>query len=130
MRSIRLPAAASLRRRHVWLLWLALLLPLSQGAVAWHALSHAFQGTVQEVGQQVGQQAAAPTDDDQAAAHAAHCDLCLTAAALGSGALHRAPVVLPAADARHQAPWALAHAQPAVARAWAYRSRAPPAFQR
>lgn len=51
-----------------WLLWLALLLPLAQAMAGAHALSHAGG------------------DRADGLVHLTHCDLCLTAANLGSGA--------------------------------------------
>ena len=102
-----------MQRHMVWLLWLALLLPMAQTAASWHVLSHVDSG-----------QAAEP--DEQQAIHQAHCELCLSAAALLSGA----PLVA-TADLTH-AP-ALAQQVAAGLRtvlwkpaARAYDSRAPP----
>lgn len=96
-----------------WLLWLALLLPLSQSMATWHGYSHAPSR-------------AAEHRDDAQAAHGTHCDLCLSAAALGAGALLSAvPGLLPlagTAPAPQARPGRLRLASPALA----YRSRAPP----
>jgi len=99
-------------RRQVWLLWLALLLPLAQSAAAWHALSHSAPG--------------APAPDGKQALHAVHCDLCLAAAALVGGALPTAPQGLVHPAARHQVPAAIPGNPwlPFLTRA--YLSRAPP----
>ncbi len=114
----------ALRRRHTlrrpgmaWLLWLALFLPLAQTAAFAHAAAH-------------GAATRAAGDDDRALAHAAHCDLCLAAAALGSGApapVHAAVVL--------QSPSQVlaglaAESAPAAAGARPYQSRAPPAASR
>jgi len=93
-------------------LQLALLLPLAQSAAAWHAYSHV---------------ASAGARDDAGAAHAAaHCDLCLTAAAAGAPGL---PGTAPSFAAPAQMAQALPDtAAPCIARGGraAYRSRAPP----
>lgn len=96
-----------------WLVWLALLLPFAQSAAAWHAYSHT----------------AAPTanrDEGNAAAHAAHCDLCLVAAAAGGPALPGSAPTLPAAAAAPGPLAQAARAAPPSRPAFAYRSRAPP----
>jgi hypothetical protein len=103
-----------LRRSLPWLFWLALLLPLAQGAAAWHAYSHAPFG-------------ASVHADDPASPHAVHCDLCLIAAAVAGGALAASPPNLALLATRHAPP------QPVATGVWqalpipAYRSRAPPA---
>jgi hypothetical protein len=96
-----------------WLVWLALLLPFAQSAAAWHAYSHVAAAT-------------ANRDDGNVAAHAAHCDLCLVAAAAGGPALPGTAPTLPSSSAT---PGPLAQASvaaPATLPALAYRSRAPP----
>ena len=60
MRAFRSHAVS--RRHLVWLLWLALLLPIAQAAAAWHVLSHADL------------QAAGDADGKHALRHS-HCDL-------------------------------------------------------
>ena len=112
MRRFRFRTA--LPRHPAWLLWLALLLPLAQSAAAWHALSH----PVLE---------ASADADGKRALHSAHCDLCLSAATLGGGALPGdPPCFAPLSLARHEPP------QPALSGvrlafvAPAYLSRAPP----
>ena len=101
--------------RHVaWLLWLALLLPFAQAAANWHGLSH------------VRLDAGAADPDGKQALHAAHCDLCLVAAAVTGGAPASnspAPVLRPAA---HEAPMRALHGLAATAPTLAYLSRAPP----
>lgn len=77
----------NLRRiAHRWLFWLALLLPIAQATAGVHALSHVR-----------GERS------DDGVAHLVHCDLCLTAADLASGAPAAEPLPLPvsfAAEAR------------------------------
>ena len=82
-----------------WLLWLALLLPLAQAMAGVHALSHAS-------GERQG----------DSLAHLVHCDLCLAAADLGSGAPASEPALLAQSPAVHAAPLlARGHAPRAVA---------------
>ena len=93
------------------LLALLLVLPLAQAAAMWHGLSHVVPQ--------------AQTQDDDAPP-AAQCDLCLSAAALGAGALTSAALPLlmsRRAQALPQSPRA-AHWHASIA--LAYRSRAPP----
>jgi len=101
------------RHRVTWLLWLALLLPLAQGAALGHALSHS--------------QADPSSQESGKALHAAHCELCLIGAALagGGGAPTRPPTVL-AATVRHAAPWLPFVHEARTAPSFAYLSRAPP----
>ncbi|CAM4010020.1 hypothetical protein ROSA5918_18795 [Roseateles saccharophilus] len=99
------------RVAHRWLLWLALLLPIAQAMAGVHALSH-VSGERQ----------------DDGIAHLVHCDLCLTAADLASGAPTAPPGPLPVGVAVE----ALV-ATPAVAAVergtdWRPPARAPPAF--
>jgi len=100
-----------------WLFWLAMLLPMAQAAAAWHGYSHL-------------QRAAGEREEGKPAPHAAHCDLCLTASAMGSGAFAADPPGLAAVAVRHALP------QPASAGVWialpalAYLSRAPPPVPR
>ena len=101
------------QRRFVWLLWLALLTPIAQTAATWHALSHARLDATGEA-------------DGKQALHHTHCDLCLIAAALSSGALPGEPPSLPHSTALHEVPhtdssriWFALPARP-------YESRAPP----
>ena len=103
------------KHRLSWLLWLALLLPLAQAAAAWHAVSHTAVGSV-----------SGSAGDNKQALHPLHCDLCLTAAALGGGALPAALQLLVHPAARHQAPQARPGSPwlPPLTRA--YHSRAPP----
>jgi len=102
-------------RHLVWLMWFALLLPIAQAAATWHTVSHTAQ-------------AVAESGDlhDKQAPDAAHCDLCLTAAAIHGGALPSAPVLFALSSAPHEAP------PVAFAGVWPgsptriYQSRAPP----
>jgi hypothetical protein len=99
--------------RLAWLLWLALLMPLSQSMATWHGYSHAPSR-------------AAEHGDDAHAAHGTHCDLCLSAAALGAGALLSAvPGLLPLAGTA-LVPQARPRSPRLASPAPAYRSRAPP----
>ncbi len=103
------------KRRFMWLLWLALVLPLAQAAATWHVYSHTAQEQRDEAGH-------------KQALHQTHCDLCLTAAALSSGALPTAPLTLPIQAASFSLPCA------AFSGVWfallspAYLSRAPPSL--
>jgi hypothetical protein len=105
-----------MQRHMAWLLWLALLLPLAQTAASWHILSHANSEQTKAA-------------DDQQAVHQAHCELCLSAAALIGGAplaslpnlFHpRAMAEVLAADVRGVI---------STPTARAYESRAPPFLQ-
>lgn len=100
----------------MWLLWLALLLPVGQVAAAWHALSH------------TGLETSSEPDGDKGL-HPTHCDLCLTAAEIGGGGLAGAPPSLPHVAARHELPQAAVHGVWLAPPARAYRSRAPPFAQ-
>ena len=90
-----------------------LVLPLAQAAATWHAFSHA-------------ETEAASRADGKQAPSLAHCDICLSAAALAGGALVGSDAALPVARARQALP------HEAVASVWqarptpAYQSRAPP----
>ena len=101
----------TLRRGLGWLLGLALLLPMAQLASAWHGVAHLRA----EVAAQ-----------DKQAPGAAHCELCLLAAAVGGGALPSPSPSLALPSARHAAPAPAAVALRAAPPALAYRSRAPP----
>jgi hypothetical protein len=98
----------------MWLLWLALLLPMGQSAASWHALSHTRVDSSDADGKQ--------------ALHQAHCDLCLTAAAVSGGAMPSQAPALPHLSARHAAPQAAAGSVWLALPALAYLSRAPPRF--
>lgn len=101
------------QRRLAWLLWFALLVPIAQLGAAWHAFSHDRAD------------ASRPLDDKKTPTQT-HCDLCLSAAAIGSGAPLGETPVWAAPAAVHVLP------QVAVVDVWlaltarAYRSRAPP----
>lgn len=97
-----------------WLLWVALLLPVAQTAALWHGVSHAASAWA----------TSQPTDDQ--APHIAHCDLCLSAAALGFGAMASAPLALQLAALRHRLPQTVPTQVWLAAARLAYQSRAPP----
>lgn len=100
-----------------WLLWLALLLPMAQTAAVWHGLSHVAPATAT---------AASQAPDDPAAPHGAHCDLCLSAATVGTGALPGAALPLPVVALRHVLPRTAARQAWLAPASLAYQSRAPP----
>jgi len=105
-----------MRRHMVWLLWLALLLPLAQTAASWHVLSHVDSG-----------QAAEP--DEQQSIHQAHCELCLSAAAVIGGAPLATPPATPALRVLAQAFSAELQGVARTSTAHSYESRAPPFLQ-
>ena len=109
LRGVRMPSSGP---RWVWMLLLALWLPLAQGVAAAHAISH--------LGTPTQQRDAAPSALD------AHCAQCLIAASVGAGALPSAAPAVAVPHAVHAAPQAAAIAEPASTRALGYRSRAPP----
>lgn len=115
MRANRPTPASS--RHLVWLLWLAMLLPLAQAAANWHAMSHAAATATGN-----------EPDSDSKALHASSCALCLSAAAIGNGALTSAPPGLLLLASSHAAPQAALHGGHHATRWPAYRSRAPPAI--
>ena len=110
---MRLLARPSLRRNLGWLLGLVLLLPMAQLASAWHGVSH-LRAEV------------AAYDGGKQAPGAAHCELCLLAAAVGSGALPSPSPALALPVARHAAPAPAPSVVRVAPPALAYRSRAPP----
>lgn len=97
--------------RLAWVLWLALLLPLAQMAANWHAQSH---WDTERSG------------SSKDALAAAHCVICLGAAAVTGGGAVSVPLVIAHAPPRpplaqmRQAP----HRSAVLLRA--YESRAPP----
>jgi len=104
-----------LQRRLAWLLWLALLLPMAQAVALKHGLSHLTQQT-------------STSSKADATLHEAQCELCLSIAAIGAGALPVSGPTLPALLATSQVPdsvvasvWIAVPTQP-------YRSRAPPSI--
>lgn len=110
---MRAPHSRPVRQRHlVWLLWAALLLPIAQTATAWHALSVARVDGGDAHGKQW--------------LHHTHCDFCLTAAALSSGALAGEQPASPLPTGRHEAPQAASSGDWFAFPTCAYRSRAPP----
>jgi hypothetical protein len=111
MRSPRPPSPP--HSRLSWLFWLAMLLPMAQGAATWHGYSHVVLN------------ASAQTGDKQAP-HPEHCELCLAAAALGSGALPSVALSLADRPAGHELPPHVVRSVGLARAALAYRSRAPP----
>jgi hypothetical protein len=119
---MRTPLTHSLRgllapRHLAWLLCLALVLPLAQGASVWHGLSH---GVAHAVASSEGDA------DGPLAAHAAQCDLCLLAAAVGGGSVGAQAPALSLLAVRHAAPSVALRSVGRPAPLLAYRSRAPP----
>ena len=102
-----------MQRHMAWLLWLALLLPLAQTAANWHVLSHANPGQLRE-------------PDEQQTLHQAKCELCLSAAALLSGAALVATADPPHAPALAQQVAADMRGVASTPAVRAYESRAPP----
>ena len=100
-----------------WLFWLAMLLPLAQSAAAWHGYSHL-------------QPRAGGHEEGKPAPHAAQCDLCLTASAVGSGAFGAGPPSLAALAVRHALPQLDSAGVWLAPPALAYLSRAPPPVPR
>lgn len=105
-------------RRFIWLLSLLLLIPAAQAAATWHDVSVApFAGSGADRGRDGGQK---HLHDP------AHCDLCLTAAALAGGAMPLMPPDPLRALGRHETPSVdVTRGEPGL-RVQAYRSRAPP----
>lgn len=103
---------ALFKRRFMWLLWLALLIPIGQTLATSHALSHTQWEASGEGGKQ--------------GLHTTLCGLCLTTSSLS----HAAPPetrfsLLPAAELG-EAPRAYFHRVKFAPPARAYQSRAPP----
>lgn len=101
------------RRFRAWWLWLALLLPVAQGAAVCHAVSHS----------RADLDAAA---DDPRVAHLQACDLCLTLAGVGAAAPLGEAARLQPPRARHGLPSGHVRAGVVCELGLAYRSRAPP----
>lgn len=109
-----LRSATASRRRLVWLLWLALLLPMAQLTANWHSVSHVEPDT-------------ANSADEQRTLPLGHCGLCLTAAAISGGALPSEPPAMPPLlAARHDVPQAALDGVRLAFSSPAYLSRAPP----
>jgi hypothetical protein len=102
-----------MNRRLLWSLLLALLLPLAQVAAAAHELSH-VQGTT-EAG-------------SKSAPVAAHCDLCVVAAAISGGAAPSAAPVLALPDFASAVPVRPAPAAHIPQAFHAFSPRAPPSL--
>jgi hypothetical protein len=103
------------RRRLLWSFLLALLLPMAQLAAAAHDLSHL--------------RPAVETGSKSTPANA-HCDLCVVAAAIGGGGAPSAAPTLFLADHDAVAPALQLASRPGAEPAFAFLSRAPPAFLR
>lgn len=98
------------RKRLAWLLWFALLLPFAQVAVAAHELSHVQRAEA------VSKVSAQPVQ----------CDVCLVAAAVGSGGAASAAHVFTGLTFANEGPLARPAApRPAEPPAF-FHSRAPP----
>jgi len=110
------------QRYFLWLLCLALLLPMAQLAAAWHAFSHSIVDTRVDAGAHTNQVA----DGKRALPHPSHCDLCLTASTVSGGALPGASQFLAQSVDRQSAPQAVLADGRVAPLAHAYRSRAPP----
>ncbi|MEO5671022.1 MAG: hypothetical protein ABIR26_10065 [Ramlibacter sp.] len=105
------------KTRFAWVLWLALVVPLAQLAVNWHAQSHWNADRIGQI-------------DSKHALGGDPCDLCVAAGALtGGGAAGTALVVAhaPQVRAAPQTDSRVASPAPLVL---AYESRAPPTFLR
>jgi hypothetical protein len=100
------------RRHFVWLLSVALLLPIAQTAATWHVLSMACVDRGDPHGKPLS--------------HPTRCDFCLTAAGLNSGAALGEAVFSPHPAGLHEAPPVFSNPFESAVPAWAYRSRAPP----
>jgi hypothetical protein len=111
MHAVRSLAATP--HRLVWLVWLALLLPVAQSAAIWHAYSH--QASYERA--DAGGNEIPP---------AASCDLCLAAAGLSGGGLPAASPPLALVVAHDELPAAQARSLWLAPFAPAYMSRAPP----
>ena len=107
------PLAARRSRRHlVWLLSFALLLPIAQTYATRHALSLACADQGDRQGKPLN--------------HPSHCDICLTAAGLHSGAASGVPVSSANPAGLHEAPRFISIPFASAVPASGYRSRAPP----
>ena len=104
------------RRHSVWLLWLALLLPVAQAAAGAHTISHAGQ-------------AACRTAID-ACVHPSPCDLCLVGAAIAGGAPAGDPPAIAQPELHDERPSTSGIASPNGRFDPVYRSRAPPSASR
>jgi len=98
----------------MWLLSVALLLPIAQMATTWHVLSQACVDRGDLPGKPLS--------------HPSRCDFCLTAASLHGGAAGGVTVSSPTPVGLHEAPRFLLRPFASVVPAWAYRSRAPPSL--
>lgn len=109
---------SSPHRRLVWLVWLALIVPVAQAVAMAHALSHVRVASVGDA-------------DDKGAPHSEYCSLCLSAAAItGGGAPVSESVAWFPPAIRHVEPLASLASAVLAAPAAAYLSRAPPSLSR
>lgn len=113
------PRSLSLPRRLglAWLVWVVLLLPVSQSFAAWHEVSHS-------------RPADAAARSDTALLHKASCERCLAAAAVDHGGLPTAAPSLPAPDGGPASVAESRVASASCAPITRYLSRAPPTFLR
>ncbi|RQP25561.1 hypothetical protein DZC73_00320 [Albitalea terrae] len=95
------------------MLWLALLLPFAQAAANWHAISHVSASTEAD-------------PDSKQSLHFAHCDLCLTAAAVTGGAPASQAPDIALQVTTHEAPVRDGATPVVAAPIRRYLSRAPP----
>ena len=109
-------SALSSRRRFWWLLWLVLLLPIAQTAATLHVLSHAMLDLAGD----------GSAIDGKPAIDHAHCELCLTAAALNGAAPPAAAPCLPRLAVILDLPRTVSAGVWFTATVAAYKSRAPP----
>ena len=105
-----------LRRHSIWLLWLALILPVAQAAASAHAISHARQVTCRTA-----------TDP---CVHPSPCDLCLLVAAIAGGAPAGDPPAIAQPELRDDRPSTSGIPSPDGRFDPVYRSRAPPSASR
>ena len=114
------------QRYFMWLLCLAFLLPVAQLASAWHVLSHTNLETRVDASVDTRFDTNKAADGQRALPHPTHCDLCLTASAVGGGALPSTSQGLAQSVVRQPAPQTIWADVRVALLAHAYRSRAPP----
>jgi len=97
--------------RLAWVLWLAMLLPLAHAAANWHAQSH------------WDTERSSSTKDMLAAAH---CGVCLSAAAVTGGGATSTPLAIAHAPPQHPSTQFTERPRRSAPLLRAYESRAPP----
>ena len=110
---LKLRSTAFSHRPVVWLMWLALLVPIAQAVAMCHVLSHAY---LTEIGEA----------DGKPALHQTQCDLCVTAAAVIGGATPGNPPNLQHSAALYEVPTPVSSGLWFARTAPPYQSRAPP----